>query len=321
MIQVKGLSKRFGDTSLVDGLSFEAKKGDILGFLGPNGAGKTTTMRMLTGYFPPSAGEITLAGHDVIKKPRKARSKLGYLPESNPLYPEMRVLEYLCFAGRVKGLSAQKARTQAGQVMEQTRLVKRQGQLISQLSKGFRQRVGLAQALMGDPQVLILDEPSVGLDPSQIIEIRELIKGFAGEKTIILSSHILAEVAATCNKVVIINKGRLAAQGKPDKLVKENGDRQNLKITCVGDLQTLKDLLANFPGLSQVREIKSKKHHPNSTALSLHLEGGPKARAALSRAIVQSGLDLLELLPVAASLEEVFIQVVTGSHASESEEL
>jgi ABC-2 type transport system ATP-binding protein len=159
------------------------------------------------------------------------------------------------------------------------------------------------------------------LDPSQIIEIRELIKGFAGEKTIILSSHILAEVAATCNKVVIINKGRLAAQGKPDKLVKENGDRQNLKITCVGDLQTLKDLLANFPGLSQVREIKSKKHHPNSTALSLHLEGGPKARAALFRAIVQSGLDLLELLPVAASLEEVFIQVVTGSHASESEEL
>ncbi|KIX13646.1 ABC transporter ATP-binding protein [Dethiosulfatarculus sandiegensis] len=321
MIQVKGLSKRFGDTVLVDGLSFEAEKGEILGFLGPNGAGKTTTMRMLTGFFPPSAGEIRLAGHDVLEEPRKARSKLGYLPENTPLYPEMRVSEYLTFAGRVKGLCTKKAKAQAGRVMEQTGLAPRKGQLINQLSKGFRQRVGLAQALMGDPQVLILDEPSVGLDPSQIVEIRELIKGFAGEKTVVLSSHILAEVAATCTKVVIINQGRLAAQGAPDMLVKTGGSRQNLKITCLGDPQTLEDLLKKIKGVSRVRGNPAPDQEATTISLNLHLEGGEKARAELARTIVESGLELVEMTPFTASLEEVFIQFVTGRGEPEGEAL
>lgn len=312
MIEVKDLRKRFGDNLAVDGLNFEVADGEILGFLGPNGAGKTTTMRILTGYFPPSSGSASIAGHDVVDEPLAARRAVGYLPENVPLYVDMRVREYLDFVGGAKGLKGLEARRETKRVMEATGIAERAGQLIKQLSKGYRQRVGLAQALVADPPVLILDEPTIGLDPRQIVEIRSLIKDMAGSKTVILSSHILPEVAATCQRVVIINQGRLVAQGPPSLLRPERAGNDRLRLAALGDAARLLDLLLATPGVGGVHPEATPADQPGVAVFSLTAAAEPAARAALAKAVVDSGAGLVELTPIAQSLEEVFVQLITS---------
>ncbi|MFH1033438.1 MAG: ATP-binding cassette domain-containing protein [Pseudomonadota bacterium] len=311
MIEVRQLSKRFGETLAVDGLDFTVQPGEILGFLGPNGAGKTTTMRILTGFFPPSAGTALVNGHDVVDQPLAARRAVGYLPENVPLYVDMRVKEYLDFVGGAKGLDRLAARREAGRVMEALGIEGRAGQLIKQLSKGFRQRVGLAQALVGDPPVLILDEPTIGLDPGQIVEIRSLIKHMAGQKTVILSSHILPEVAATCQRVVIINQGRLVAQGPPSLLAPGSGAQVSLRLVAQGEATRLKALLAEVAGVLSLEPLEAPPGLEDCSAWRVTTASDPAPRAALARAVVEAGLGLLELSPLALSLEEVFVQLTT----------
>lgn len=317
MIEVVELSKRFGETLAVDRLNFQVADGEILGFLGPNGAGKTTTMRVLTGFFPPTGGSAKVAGYDVVTDARRARASLGYLPENVPLYKDMRVSEYLHFVGGVKGLSPAEAKKQAGLAMEQVGLIPRAGQIIGQLSKGFRQRVGLSQALLGDPPVLILDEPTIGLDPKQIVDIRALIKGFAGNKTVVLSSHILSEVAATCSKVVIINQGRLVAQGTPDMLTTGAAGHTRLRLVCLGRAG---DVGPAVERVEQVTALSAQEHAPQGCcAFTLELSGGPEVRARVAEAVLAAGCGLVELSPLAASLEEVFMQLTTSETGSQEE--
>src|SRR4051795_11358987 len=218
MIKVEGLTKRYARTVAVDDISFEVEKGQIVGFLGPNGAGKTTTMRVLTCFLPPTSGKATIAGFDVLEQPMEVKKRIGYLPETPPLYPEMETAEYLKFVGQLKGLSGAELKKRVEYVCERCAIVDVRNRLIGKLSKGYRQRVGLAQAIIHNPDVLVLDEPTAGLDPKQIIETRELIKALAGDHTIILSTHILPEVSQTCQRVVIINKGRVVAVDTPDNL-------------------------------------------------------------------------------------------------------
>ena len=232
VIEVSGLTKRYGKNTAVDHLSFRVKKGQIYGFLGPNGAGKTTTMNMLTGYLAPTEGQIRIDGHDISEEPVEARRRIGYLPEIPPLYLDMTPLEYLRFAAELKGVAKEKRESEVERVMEKTQIQDMQDRLIRHLSKGYRQRVGLAQALLGDPEVLILDEPMVGLDPKQIIEIRELIRSLGKKHTVILSSHILSEITSICDHVMIISHGKLAASDTPENLshYMKNSDVCELKI-------------------------------------------------------------------------------------------
>ncbi|MFZ5586729.1 MAG: ABC transporter ATP-binding protein [Thermodesulfobacteriota bacterium] len=319
MIEVRGVSKRFGETLAVDGLDFTVQDGEILGFLGPNGAGKTTTMRILTGYFPPSAGSVSIAGHDVVDEPLAARRAVGYLPENVPLYVDMRVREYLDFVGGAKGLAGLEARRETKRVMEAVGITDRAGQLIKQLSKGYRQRVGLAQALIGDPPVLILDEPTIGLDPRQIVEIRGLIRDMAGKKTVILSSHILPEVAATCGRVIIINQGRLVAQGPPSLLSAGPAAGAGLRLVALGDAQRLAAAVERVAGVRAARIEEPPAGQEGACALTLEVEGGLAVRAAVAKAVVEAGAGLAELTPLARSLEEVFVQLTTSEPPAEPE--
>ena len=312
MIEVKGLTKRFGAALAVERLDFSAAQGEILGFLGPNGAGKTTTLRILTGYFPPNEGTVLVNGCDVLEEPMAARRSVGYLPESVPLYQDMRVGEYLRFVGGAKGLNKPQTKREADRVMEATGTRKRAGQLIKQLSKGYRQRVGLAQALLGDPPVLILDEPTIGLDPGQIVEIRSLIKGFAGKKTVVLSSHILPEVAAVCSRVVIINHGRLAAQGSPAMLETGLAGGQRLRLVCLGPARETAELLQGIKGVAALTPAEPPEGAGELCAFDLETVGGAQTQAALARAVVEAGRGLVELTPTARSLEEVFVSLTAN---------
>ncbi len=320
MIEAADLSKRFGANIAVDRLSFQVAEGEILGFLGPNGAGKTTTLRILTGFFPPTSGQAFIGGHDVVENPLQARRAVGYLPENVPLYVDMRVGEYLRFVAGAKGLSGAKAMSEVGRVMEALGLTDRRGQLIKQLSKGYRQRVGLAQAILADPPVLILDEPTIGLDPRQIVEIRSLIKGFAGQKTVILSSHILPEVAATCSRVLIINQGRLVAQGPPSMLSPDGGASCKVRLAAQGDASRLAALLGRTPGVSGLTLEEGAGQEAGVNVFHLDTTGGAEVRAALARQVVEAGLGLIELSPVSLSLEEVFVQLTTEEKAQPEQE-
>ncbi len=318
MIEVRRLVKRFGPTVAVDGLDFTVERGEILGFLGPNGAGKTTTLRILTGYFPPTEGTAVVAGHDVVEDTLAARAAIGYLPESVPLYVDMRVEEYLRFVAGMKGVEPRRVSREVERVMEATAITPRRGQLISQLSKGYRQRVGLAQAILGDPPVLILDEPTIGLDPGQIVEIRSLIKGFAGEKTVILSSHILPEVAATCTQVVIINRGRLVAAGSPEVLRAGRGGLTSLRLVAQGPAAAVAELLGRVEGVRSCAP-ESIPVPEGACAFRLETDEGLAVRAAIARAVVEAGHGLVELSPVSATLEEVFVQLTTEDHAQQEQ--
>jgi ABC-2 type transport system ATP-binding protein len=318
MIKVEGLTKRYARTIAVDNISFEVEKGQIVGFLGPNGAGKTTTMRVLTCFLPPTAGTAQVAGFDVLEQPIEVKKRIGYLPETPPLYPDMEVAEYLIFVGKLKGLSTADVSKRVDEVCERCAISDVKSKLIGKLSKGYRQRVGLAQAILHNPDVLILDEPTSGLDPKQIIETRELIRSLAGDHTIILSTHILSEVEHSCERVIIINQGKLVAQDTVTNLTNRLRGSESVAVeiqTSHGNLHhaDVRQRLEQVAGVSRVILKDTKDNHCAFEVESLQ---GRSIRAELARAIVTSGWDLNELRPVGLSLEDIFLQL-TASEKTE----
>ncbi len=318
MIKVEGLSKRYARTLAVDNISFEVEKGQIVGFLGPNGAGKTTTMRVLTCFLPPTSGHASVAGFDVLENPLEVKRRIGYLPESPPVYPEMEVHEYLTFVGKLKGIPKGDIRRRVDEVMSRCAVADVRTRLIGKLSKGYRQRVGLAQAIIHNPDVLVLDEPTAGLDPKQIIETRELIKSLAGDHTIILSTHILSEVEHSCERVIIISKGKLVAIDSVANLTNRlrGSEAVALEVEAAdghpnpGEVQ---GRLEQVPGVSRVVMKDSKN---GRLAFEIESLQGRHIRADLARTVVNSGWNLSELRAVGLSLEDIFLQL-TGSERKE----
>ena len=314
MIEVQHLTKRYGRVTAVEDVSFRVERGEILGFLGPNGAGKTTTMRILTGYMPATEGKAIVAGFDVFDQPIDAKRRTGYLPETPPLYPDMTVAEYLTFVAKIKGVASADRKGRITAVMERTRVADMAGRLCSKLSKGYKQRVGLAQALIHNPDVLILDEPTAGLDPKQIIETRQLIKELAGDHTIILSTHILPEVSQTCERVVIINKGKVVAVDTPDALTDRIQGNQTIFVQV--DAPTGVDVagaLGSVAGVSRVTPIDQR-----GTLVSFEIDchKGEDRRREVARLVVSSDWGLVELRPSRLSLEEIFLQLTTDEAKS-----
>ena len=313
MIEVQDLSKAYGSVTAVDHVSFTVNKGEILGFLGPNGAGKTTTMRILTGYIPATSGTARISGFDVFNDSLEVRRRIGYLPENPPLYPDMTVETYLDFVARIKNVPAEKRADRIADALKKTNIVDKRTELIKRLSRGYKQRVGLAQALVHDPDVIILDEPTVGLDPKQIIEVRNLIKGLAGSHTIILSTHILPEVSMTCDRVVIINKGKIAAVDTPQNLTSQLKGGQKVRVEVQAPEKLLQDLLAQIPGASRVQvepaRADGRLHATVETAQ------GKDIRSAIAAKIVEKGWPLYELRGVSLSLEDIFLQLTTDDNA------
>jgi ABC-2 type transport system ATP-binding protein len=308
VIEVQNLTKRYGPFTAVNDVSFRVERGEILGFLGPNGAGKTTTMRVLTGYMPPTEGKAVVAGYDVQEKPIEAKQRTGYLPETPPLYPEMTVRDYLTFVSKIKGVPRGERRSRVESTMERTRIADVATRHCSKLSKGYRQRVGLAQALLHNPEVLILDEPTAGLDPKQIIETRQLIKQLAGDHTIILSTHILPEVSQTCQRVVIINKGRVVAVDTPDNLTSKLRGSETLYVQVDALGADARSALTAVPGVTQVSVADTRG---SAVGFEVNSESGRDVRRELASAIVQRGWGLLELRPLRMSLEEIFLHLTT----------
>jgi ABC-2 type transport system ATP-binding protein len=311
MIKVKELTKRYARTTAVDHISFEVAKGQIVGFLGPNGAGKTTTMRILTCFMPPTSGTATVAGFDVLDQPMEVKKRIGYLPETPPLYPEMETGEYLKFVGQLKGLSGAELQKRIDYVCERCAVVDVKNRLIGKLSKGYRQRVGLAQAIIHNPDVLVLDEPTAGLDPKQINETRDLIKDLAGSHTIILSTHILPEVEQTCEQVIIINKGKLVATDSVRNLQARARGAESMVLEVGGrngnlEPATVQQKLERVSGVSRV---VCKQQVDSRAVFEIESQKGRLVRGDLARAVVESGWDLNELRPAAMSLEEVFLQL------------
>lgn len=321
MIKVEGLTKRYDRFTAVHSIDFEVPRGRIVGFLGPNGAGKTTTMRILTCFLPPTSGTATVAGFDVLRQPMEVKKRIGYLPESPPVYPEMEVHEYLSFVGRLKGIPAAELSKRVQEVSERCNVADVTKKLISKLSKGYRQRVGLAQAIIHNPDVLILDEPTAGLDPKQIHETRDLIRSLAGQHTIILSTHILPEVEQTCDEVVIISKGQVVARDSVKNLTSRLRGQEAvaLEVKAAGEAQSPEDLerkLREVPGVSAVERRSAKG---GVLAFEVQSEPGKHVRAALARAVVHAGWDLEELRPVAVSLEEIFLELTASETAPAKE--
>jgi ABC-2 type transport system ATP-binding protein len=320
MISVKELTKRYARTVAVDQISFEVAKGQIVGFLGPNGAGKTTTMRMLTCFLPPSAGSANVAGFDVLEQPLEVKKRIGYLPETPPIYPEMETTEYLKFVGKLKGLPGAELEKRVEYVCDRCAISDVRKKLLGKLSKGYRQRVGLAQAIIHNPDVLILDEPTAGLDPKQINETRELIKGLAGDHTIILSTHILPEVEQTCEQVIIINKGKLVATDSVRNLQARARGAESMLVEIAGRDGSLEVPVAQFKleQVSGVSRVVCKQKADSRAVFEVESEKGRLVRGDLARAVVQSGWDLNELRPAAMTLEEIFLEL-TESETAEGE--
>jgi ABC-2 type transport system ATP-binding protein len=315
VIEVQHLTKRYGRVTAVDDVSFRVERGEILGFLGPNGAGKTTTMRILTGYMPATEGRATVAGFDVFDQPIEAKRRTGYLPETPPLYPDMTVREYLDFVARIKGVASSERRSRVDSAMERTHVADMASRHCGKLSKGYRQRVGLAQAMLHNPEVLILDEPTAGLDPNQIIQTRDLIRGLAGDHTIVLSTHILPEVAQTCQRVVIINKGRVVAVDTPDNLTARLRGAETMFIHVDAPGADVAATLTTVPGVTRVAAADQRADHG---AFEVESERGRDIRRDLAREVVMRGWGLLELRPMRMSLEEIFLQVTTEEPAEEA---
>ena len=317
MIKVEGLTKRYARTVAVDNISFEVEKGQIVGFLGPNGAGKTTTMRVLTCFLPPTAGTAQVAGFDVLEQPLEVKKRIGYLPESPPLYPDMEVTEYLTFVGMLKGLARADVPKRVNEVCDRCAISDVKQKLIGKLSKGYRQRVGLAQAILHNPDVLILDEPTSGLDPKQIIETRELIRSLAGDHTIILSTHILSEVEHSCERVIIINHGKLVAQDTVTNLTNRLRGSESVAVEVAaanGNLNhaEVRQRLEQVAGVSRVVLKDTKDNHCSFEVESMQ---GRSIRAEVARAVVKAGWDLNELRPVGFSLEDIFLQLTAAEKA------
>jgi ABC-2 type transport system ATP-binding protein len=313
VIEVQHLTKQYGRVVAVNDVSFRVERGEILGFLGPNGAGKTTTMRILTGYMPPTEGKAVVAGFDVFEQPIEAKRRTGYLPETPPLYPDMSVVEYLEFVSRIKGVPAAGRDARIRQVMERTRIADMADRLCSKLSKGYRQRVGLAQSIIHNPDVLILDEPTAGLDPKQIIETRQLIKELAGTHTIILSTHILPEVSQTCQRVVIINKGKVVAVDTPDNLTARLRGSETLYVQVDAGGADASGALQRIPGVSRVAEADRRDR---LVGYEVESEHGHDIRRDIARTVVNGGWGLLEMRPMRMSLEEIFLSLTTDEAAA-----
>jgi ABC-2 type transport system ATP-binding protein len=316
VIEVQHITKRYGRVTAVDDVSFRVERGEILGFLGPNGAGKTTTMRILTGYMPATDGRAIVAGHDVFLEPLEAKRRTGYLPETPPLYPDMTVREYLDFVARIKGIPPGERKQRVLAVMDRIRVADMAERHCAKLSKGYRQRVGLAQALIHNPEVLILDEPTAGLDPKQIIETRELIRTLGGDHTIVLSTHILPEVAQTCQRVVIINKGRVVAVDTPEALTARLRGAETMYVHVDAGNDEAGPVLASVTGVTRV---VASDGPGVSGGFEVESERGTDVRRDLARAIVQRGWGLLELRPMRMSLEEIFLQVTTDETSEPAE--
>jgi ABC-2 type transport system ATP-binding protein len=307
VIEVQHLSKKYGPFTAVDDVSFRAESGEILGFLGPNGAGKTTTMRIITGYMPASEGKATVAGFDVFDQPLEAKRRTGYLPETPPLYPDMTVREYLRFVAKIKGVRGNVG-DRVNAVMKKTWVADMADRHCAKLSKGYKQRVGLAQALIHEPEVLVLDEPTAGLDPRQIIETRQLIRELAGTHTIVLSTHILPEVAQTCQKVVIINKGKVVATDTPEALSERMRGAMSMFVQAQGPSADVQRALQSIAGVIRVNASDTRGEVTN---FDVDTEKGADVRSEVASVIVRGGWGLLELRPMRVSLEDVFLSLIT----------
>jgi len=315
MIEVERLTKHYGPVTAIRDVSFSVAPGQIVGFLGPNGAGKSTTMRILSCFMPASSGSARVAGYDVFRESLEVRRRIGYLPENVPLYSEMRVGPYLEFVAEVKGVSRSDRRRRVADVMDRCRVADVQNRLIGTLSKGYRQRVGLAQAIVSDPEVLILDEPTIGLDPRQITEIRSLIKSLAGQHTVILSTHILPEVSMVCSGVIIINKGAIVAQGPIDSLVDQFFPTARVEVEIVGPPPAVRDRIR---GISGVLSVEDQMVANGAARYVVEAARGRDVRAEIFKLAAQQQWDLLELRRVGMTLEEVFIRIVAGEEGGEA---
>ena len=318
MIAVSELSKAYGPVLAVDRISFQVDKGSIVGFLGPNGAGKSTTLKILTCYQPPTSGGASVNGFDIFKQSEQVRDNLGYLPENTPLYPEMRVEEYLDFRGRLRRMDRGRRRERINYVVDRCWLGSVRRRLISHLSKGFRQRVGLADALLHDPPVLILDEPTVGLDPTQIRETRKLIKELGGKHTVMLSTHILPEVEAVCDRAIVIASGKIVAQGTPDELRSSRRMTARVLVECRGPAKDVENALTRVSGVGSVEMLNGSGDGHYVTA-ALRQKDGYDVREEAARTVIQNGWPLREIKLESASLEEFFVQVTANQAMAKAE--
>ena len=312
MIEVQGLTKYFGATLAVNNVSFKVEKGEIIGLLGPNGSGKTTIMRILTGFFPPTAGKAIIGGLDVAEHSLETRRRVGYLPENMVLYPDLSVSAMLDFAARVRELDARTAKARIDFAMETCGLTDVRRKLIGKLSKGYRQRVGIAQAILSDPEVLILDEPTVGLDPRQVVEIRELVRSLAGRSTVLLSTHILPEVNMTCRRVVIIDRGNIVAQDTPEQLTAKLQGTDQTIVTVAGPAPAVREALSAVHFVDRLQDRPTDAGTDGVCSFIAYSSGhAEEVRSALAACVVQHGWGLLEIKPMALSLEDLFMRLVT----------
>ncbi len=311
MIEVENLTKYYGDFPAVEDISFTVNKGEVLGFLGPNAAGKTTTMRVLTGFMPPTSGSARIAGFDVVDQSLEARRHIGYLPETVPLYTEMSVVDYLEFMGKIRGMDKQWRRRRIGEVIDICRLGDYRSSLIGKLSKGFRQRVGIAQAVLHEPEVLILDEPTIGIDPIQVVETRNLIKGFGGDHTVILSTHILPEVSMVCQRVIIIHEGQVVAIDRPENLSERLRGTERLEVDIRGPSAQVMSALRNIPGVQEV----ARTDRDGVGVYNIETASGADLREQISNLVLQRGWGLLRLQPIQMSLEEIFLRLTEPDQA------
>jgi ABC-2 type transport system ATP-binding protein len=306
MIDVKNLTKKYGERVAVNGISFNVKRGEILGFLGQNGAGKTTTMKILTGFMPATEGTASIAGFDVFENPIEVKKRIGYLPETPPLYPELLVSEYLAFIADLRGIPKRDRKKAIDSVIERCYIGDVRNRLIGNLSKGYRQRIGIAQALIHDPEVLILDEPTVGLDPKQVTEARGLIKSLRSERTVIYSTHILSEVAATCDRIIIIDKGNIVAQ----EAINAMGATGGLTRTEIVVLKNTEAVAANLKGISGVRNVQTFKN--GSQRIVVESDAKETVMAEMAKAVVAQDAGLIRMSPVALALEEYYLNLIGG---------
>ena len=314
MIEVKNLVKKYGNHTAVDHLNFTIEEGHVYGFLGPNGAGKSTTMNIMTGYLGATEGEVLINGHDILKEPEEAKKQIGYLPELPPLYMEMTVREYLEFVAELKGIAKNKREESINEVEKMVKIWEVENRLIRNLSKGYRQRVGLAQAVLGFPKIIILDEPSVGLDPKQIIEIRELIRQLSKKHTVILSSHILAEVREVCDYILIISKGKLVASDTPENLERNLGDSDLIEIETKASPDEVRRILETVDG---IRSISTKHLENGITWAQIQEKKNTDIREKIFQAFAQNHQPLLKLNPLQVSLEDVFMELTQSDRAAE----
>ena len=317
MIEVNNVTKYFGNFPAITDISFTVEQGEIVGFLGPNGAGKSTTMKIITGFLPPTEGTATVAGYDIVNESLDARRHIGYLPETVPLYTEMTVREYLDYMGKIRGMESARIRTRIDDVVSICHLEDYYSSIIGKLSKGFRQRVGIAQAIIHEPDVLVLDEPTIGIDPIQVVETRQLIKDLGGEQTLIVSTHILPEVSQICERVIVIHEGQIVAIDQPDNLARTLLGRERVRMQIKGPQQEVIGVLEDVPGVEEVTRVNIQRGE--IPEYRVESESGVEIRAALAQTVVNAGWELHRLEGVTMSLEEIFLRLTTDEDLGASD--